>query len=171
MTLFRFLLLCFLSCSSTAYPQEVRSVSFSTAPEFSLRDINGKKVSLSDYKGKVVLINFWATWCAPCIYEIPHLQKIYKDLKAEGFIVLGINVDEARNFSGIKPLSKKLGIKYPVLIDRNRSVISMYNPSMVLPYTVIINTEGEIYAYFEGYYSGSENEIRKAVEEAIDFKR
>ena len=67
-----------------------------SAPTFSLRDINGKQVSLEDYKGSVVLINFWATWCGPCQTEMPHLQKIYADHKDKGFVVrVAANFDQA----------------------------------------------------------------------------
>ena len=160
---------CVLSWANPIPAQANTNYTYAQAPDFTLRDTKGKKVSLADYKGRVVLINFWATWCAPCIYEIPHLEKIYKEMKGEGVVVLGINLDEPRNISGIKPLAKKLGITYPVLLDSNRSVTSLYNPDIVLPFNVIINPKGEIYAYFEGYYPGMENEVKKAIEEAIDL--
>ena len=159
------------ACSTSTYAKTPIAINYNTAPHFSLRNTKGKKVSLADYKGKVVLINFWATWCAPCIYELPHLEKIYKDLKGEGFVVLGINTDEARNISGIGPLAKKMDLTFPILIDRNRAVISAYNPSMVLPFSVIIDREGKIYAYFEGYYPGMENEVKKAIEETLDSSK
>tara|TARA_A100001515_G_scaffold132335_1_gene120703 strand:+ start:59 stop:571 length:513 start_codon:yes stop_codon:yes gene_type:complete len=160
---------CVLSWANPIPAQASTNYTYAQAPDFTLRDTKGKKVSLADYKGRVVLINFWATWCAPCIYEIPHLEKIYKEMKGEGVVVLGINLDEPRNISGIKPLAKKLGITYPVLLDSNKSVASLYNPDIVLPFNVIISPKGEVYAYFAGYYPGMENEVKKAIEEAIDL--
>ena len=87
----------------------IQSESFagSAAPDFSLRNINGKQVSLSDFKGDVVLINFWATWCAPCLTEMPHIQKMYTELKDKGFHVLAISVDAPRDISKIKPLVRR----------------------------------------------------------------
>ena len=154
-----------LTCSLNA---KANDVTFAAAPDFSLRDTKGKKVSLSDHKGKVVLINFWATWCAPCIQELPSLQKIYNDHEKEGLVVLGINVDEARNISGIKPLAKKLNLKFPILIDSTGDVMKLYNPAMNIPYTVVIDKKGNIYAYFNGYHMGLENEIKKVVEDKLD---
>ena len=153
--------------TSIAYADE-DILSYSKAPEFTLRNTKGKKESLSDYKGKVVLINFWATWCAPCIQELPSLQKIHEDLKDEEFTVLSINVDAPRDRSKIKPMIKKLNLDFPVLLDNTRSVMSLYNPQMNIPFSVIISRKGEIYAYFSGYHQGLENEIKKAVEEILD---
>ena len=79
-----------VTISNTAY-------SGVAAPDFTLRNLKQKNVSLSDYKGKVVLVNFWATWCAPCKTEMPHIQKMYTDLKGKGFEVLAISVDERRD--------------------------------------------------------------------------
>jgi len=151
---------------SSAYANDSKDAH--VAPSFSLRSTKGKLISLEDYKGKVVLLNFWASWCAPCITELPHMQKIYESLKSENFIVLGINIDEARHASGIKPLAKKLNLEFPILFNNTGSVLSLYNPSMTIPYSVIIDKNGNIYAYFIGYHHGLENEIKKAVEEAID---
>ena len=166
MNLIKFLsiIILFFTCSNDAIAKN----QFGTAPDISLRTTKGALVELKDYRGQVVLINFWASWCAPCIHELPKLQKIYKDLKGEKFIVLGINVDEARNKSGVKPLAKKLGLKFPILLDPEGTTLSLYNPDMGIPFTVIIDQQGNIYAYFSGYSFGMENEIKKAVEEAID---
>jgi len=155
--------------SSNAFGGE-ESYTFKAAPEFTLRSTKGKKVSLSDYKGSVVLINFWATWCAPCIQELPSLQRIHDDLNKEGFTVLAINVDEARHKSGIKPLIKKMNLTFPILLDSTSSVMSLYNPQMNIPFSVVVNKKGNIYAYFNGYHKGLENEIKKAIEEMLDEK-
>jgi peroxiredoxin len=162
-----------LNCASPASgesPEPVKVEKFPDAPDFNLRTPKGKIVHLSDYKGQVIIVNFWATWCSPCILEIPHLQAMYKELSPEGFVVLGINIDEARHISGIRPLAKKLGMEYPILLDKDRSVMNVYNPSGVLPYNLVINRKGQIYAYFEGYDIGKMNEMKKVVEEALDEK-
>ena len=141
---------------------------FGYAPDISLRSTLGKSISLSDYRGKVVLINFWATWCKPCLKELPHLQKIYKDLKNENFIVLGINVDEARDISKVKPLTKRYRLEFPILLDPEKTTLSKYNPDLSIPFSVVVDKDGYIYAYFNGYHPGMENEIKKAVEEKLD---
>ena len=102
------------------------------APDFSLRDINGKEVSLSSYKGKVVLVNFWATWCGPCKLEMPHLDKMDRDLEAKGFEVISISTDDARAASKVKPLIKRGGYGFTVLLDKDTSVVSQYNPAKTL---------------------------------------
>ena len=93
---------------------------------------------------------------------------MHNDLKSEGFTVIGINVDEARHKSGIKPVAKKLNLKFPILLDNTSSVMGLYNPQMSLPFSVVVNKKGNIYAYFNGYHIGMENEIKKAVEEMLD---
>ena len=138
-----------------------------TAPTFSLRDMNGKQVSLEDYKGQVVLVNFWATWCGPCQAEMPHLQKMYTDLSAEGFVVLAISTDDARNVSKVKPLIKRNKYTFPVLLDKDSSVLNKYNPEQALPYNVLIDSKGEVVWKKASYAPGEEVELRHKVEEAL----
>ena len=145
----------------------VASAGGEAAPSFSLRDISGKQVSLEDHKGKVVLINFWATWCGPCQTEMPHLQKMYVDLEEKGFVVLSISVDDARNASKVKPLIKRNGYTFPVLLDKDSSVVNQYNPESVLPYNVLIDKEGNVVWRKASYAPGEEVELRHKVEEAL----
>lgn len=135
-----------------------------TAPEFSLRDINGKAVSLSDYKGKVVLVNFWATWCGPCKLEMPHLDKMDREFQDKGFEVVSISTDDARAASKVKPLIKRGGYGFTVLLDKDTAVVSKYNPAKTLPYNVLIDRSGGIHKVFQGYNPGDEVELRKEVE-------
>ena len=134
------------------------------APDFSLRDINGKEVSLSSHKGKVVLVNFWATWCGPCKLEMPHLDKMDRDLEAKGFEVISISTDDARAASKVKPLIKRGGYGFTVLLDKDTSVVSQYNPAKTLPYNVLIDRDGNIHKVFQGYNPGDEVELRHEVE-------
>ena len=138
-----------------------------TAPEFSLRDINGQEVSLSDYKGKVVLVNFWATWCGPCKLEMPHLDKMDREFEEKGFEVISISTDDARAASKVKPLIKRGGYGFTVLLDKDTAVVSKYNPAKTLPYNVLINRSGGIHKVFQGYNPGDEVELRKEVEELL----
>ncbi len=134
------------------------------AQDFTLRDTNNATQSLSMYKGKVVLMNFWATWCGPCQVEMPHLQKMYTELGPQGFVVLGISADDAKTTSMVKPLAKNKGLTYPVLLDIQSAVVSQYNPSKTLPYNVLVDRSGNVASVHSGYNAGDEVTLRKAVE-------
>lgn len=137
------------------------------APGFSLRDINGKEVSLDSYKGKVVLVNFWATWCGPCKLEMPHLDKMDRELEEKGFEVISISTDDARASSKVKPLVKRGGYGFTVLLDKDTTVVSQYNPAKTLPYNVLIDRAGNIHKVYQGYNPGDEVELRKEVEALV----
>jgi len=133
------------------------------AADFTLRDIDGNTVTLSEKIGNVVLVSFWATWCGPCKEEMPHLQKLYTEKKDEGLVVLSISTDDARSASKVKPYIKKNGYNFTVLLDRDSSVIGTYNPAKTLPYTVVIDRAGEIAKQTQGFNPGDE----KALEELV----
>ena len=149
--------------SSGMYSNDARAVG-EAAPDISLRDIDGVLVNLSDYEGQVVLINFWATWCQPCQVEMPHLQQMYTDFADQGFVVLSISIDEARSASMVKPLIRSYGYTFPVLLDRDTSVVSVYNPSKILPYTALLDREHRIQVVHQGYNPGDEVGLRAEVE-------
>ena len=139
------------------------------APAFSLRDIDGKQVSLSDYLGKVVLINFWATWCGPCKLEMPHLDQMDKEFEAQGFEVLSISTDDVRGASKVKPLIKRGGYGFTVLLDKETTVVGQYNPAKTLPYNVLIDREGRISKVYQGYNPGDEVGMNKDVKALLEF--
>ena len=140
------------------------------APNFSLRDMNGKQVSLEDYRGQVVLLNFWATWCGPCKVEMPHLQAMYTDFSDKGFVVLAVSTDDARNVSKVKPFIKKNKYTFPVLLDKDSSVLNQYNPEQVLPYNVLIDSNGAVVWKKASYAPGEEVELRHKVESVLGLK-
>ena len=134
------------------------------APDFTLRDMDNKSVSLSSLKGNVVLINFWATWCGPCQVEMPHLQKMYTELGPKGFTVLSVSADDARTASLVKPLIKKNGYTFPVLLDKETTVVAQYNPAKTLPYSVLLDRDGKIAQVHQGYNPGDEVGLKKEIE-------
>jgi peroxiredoxin len=134
-----------------------------TASDFTLRDIEGNSVTLAALKGKVVVLSFWATWCGPCKEEMPHLQEMYTKMEKEGLALLSISTDDARSASKVKPYIMKMGYSFPVLLDRDATVIGAYNPSKTLPYTVVIDSKGEVAKRISGYNPGDEVELQKFV--------
>ncbi len=111
------------------------------APDFSLTDSNGSKVKLADYRGKVVLLNFWATWCGPCQVEIPWFQDFEKEYKSRGFEVLGVSMDED-GWSAVKPYIAEHKLNYRVLLGDD-SVSQLYGGLDALPTTFIIDRDGK----------------------------
>jgi peroxiredoxin len=108
---------------------------------FTVKDIAGKDVRLSQYKGQVVLLNFWATWCRPCRFEIPSLNTLYRDYQERGFVVLGVSVDS--EVSAIKPFARVMKMSYPVLIGAGREDLSdAFGPFVGFPTSVLVARDG-----------------------------
>jgi thiol-disulfide isomerase/thioredoxin len=152
-----------------AQPQPMKG---KPAPNFSLVDLSGKKVSLADYKGKAVLLNFWATWCGPCKVEIPWLEKLRDQYQAQGFEVLGIESDNydddpkayASYKSGVVKSATALGINYPVLLGGD-AISQPYGGLDGLPNSFYVDRKGVITAQIVGLADRDEIEanIKKAI--------
>jgi peroxiredoxin len=142
-------------CSSKSEPVRAESVKSATqrqkAPPFTLKDADGKTVSLADYKGKVVLLNFWATWCGPCKIEIPWFIDFEQKYKDKGFAVLGVSMDED-GWDVVKPYLAQSKINYRMLLG-NDSVGTLYGGVDSLPTTFLIDREGNIAATHIGLIS------------------
>ena len=121
------------------------------APEFALKDADGKTVHLSDYKGKVVLLDFFATWCGPCKIEIPWFMEAERRNKDRGFAVLGVSMDD-EGWEVVKPFLAELGVNYRVVIG-NDATAGMYGGVDALPTTFLIDREGRIAAVHVGLAS------------------
>jgi peroxiredoxin len=130
------------------------------APEFSLKDANGQTVHLADYKGKVVLLDFWATWCGPCKIEIPWFMDFEKQFKGEGFAVLGVSMDED-GWTAINPYVKNMKMNYRVLLG-NDQISTAYGGLDSLPTTLLIDRDGGIASVHVGVSMGKE-EFKNAI--------
>ena len=134
------------------------------APDFTLRSADGPNLRLNEQRGRVVLVNFWATWCAPCRQEMPHLNRLYEKYRASGFVLLGVNVDDdTRNAVGV---ATKLGLKFPVLLDTDKKVSQLYDLS-AMPATVLIDKDGRVRHLHRGYQAGYENTYDQQIREML----
>ena len=118
------------------------------APAFTLPNMNAVPVSLADYRGKVVVLNFWASWCPPCRAEMPSMDQLYREMKGNNFTVLAVNV-ETNGRPAVTNFIKKIPISFPVLLDDAQKVSELYQVSG-LPQTYIINKQGEIVQQITG---------------------
>jgi len=117
------------------------------AEDFQLVDLDGKSQNLSQYRGKVVLVNFWATWCKPCTTEMPAMQTIYDKLREKGFVVLAIN--ELEDEAKVREHIKQHGHTFPVLMDRDNKVANQFGV-FGLPVSVFIDEKGVVREYIKG---------------------
>ncbi len=127
-----------------------------TAPDFTLPDAKGDRLRLADYKGKVVLLNFWATWCGPCKAEIPWFIEFQKQYQAKGFTVLGVSLDED-GWKVINPYVAEQKINYPILLG-NEEVNQRYGGIEALPTTLLIRRDGKVAYLHAGLVSRREYE-------------
>jgi len=135
--------------------------------DFKLKNLNNRFTSYSDIKGETLtVIDFWATWCKPCIQAIPKLNEINEDFKQKGVAVIGINVDSPRNAAKVKPFARTYKISYTVLRDPNSEVATDLNVS-VFPTLYIVNSKNEIVFSHEGYRPGDEKLIRAELERLL----
>jgi peroxiredoxin len=123
------------------------------APEFSLKDLSQKKVKLSDFRGKVVILNFFATWCPPCRAEIPELVKIYQGNQSKGLVILSVSLDTEGIPQALNKFIKDMKIPYPVLLG-TMDLVDQYQISGV-PTTLIISREGKILKRYDGLVPGT----------------
>jgi peroxiredoxin len=118
------------------------------APDFDLKDREGKTVRLSDYAGKVVLLDFWATWCGPCRSSIPWFNQLYAEYGSAGFVVLGVSMDED-GWTAVKPFMERLPMAYPVVIG-NKRVAYLYGDVDTLPLAFLIDRNQRVAAIHLG---------------------
>jgi peroxiredoxin len=134
------------------------------APQFTLSSRSGKNVSLAQYKGQVVMLNFWASWCGPCRQEMPLLESIYKKYNKLGFTLLGVNVEP--DSKAANDWLKDTPVSFPVLYDSDSKVSKLYDVGG-MPSTVIIDRSGKLRMVHRGYKPGDENEYLDSIRSLI----
>ncbi len=134
------------------------------APDFTLKTLDGRNMKLSELAGNVVMINFWASWCAPCRVEMPKLNDLYNKYKDLGFVLLGVNVEQQeqppRNFL------KKRPVDFPILLDKGNDVSKQYNV-IAMPTTVLVDRSGNMRYVHQGYKEGDEKKYRKMIKKLL----
>ncbi len=134
------------------------------APDFTLKSNRGKNIKLSELRGQVVLLNFWASWCGPCRQEMPLLEKLYQRYQPLGFTLLGINVEEDTRQA--KTLLKDVKVSFPILFDNKNSVSERYDIS-AMPSTILVDRDGNMRYLHKGYKAGDEATYRKWVKSLL----
>jgi peroxiredoxin len=156
-----------VGCSSGARTVKAASLRPSSerkvAPDFALKDADGRTVRLSDYKGKVVLLDFWATWCGPCRMEIPWFIEMQRQNRDRGFEVLGVSMDD-NGWEDVKPFLAEMGVNYRIVIGNDRTA-AIYGGVESLPTTFLIDREGRIAVVHVGL--ASRKDIQDGVEQLL----
>jgi len=134
------------------------------APDFASKSDSGRNVRLSELRGQVVLINFWASWCGPCRQELPLLNKMYGQYRAAGFMLLAVNVDDNRKDADA--MLKRLDLRLPILFDVSKNVAKLYGVD-TMPATLLIDRDGRVRYVHRGYYSGYEQKYERQVRELL----
>jgi peroxiredoxin len=137
------------------------------APDFDLKTLSGESIRLSSLRGKVVLIDFWSTICDPCLKEMPELVRLYEERKDKGFVVLAIATDGPETVANVSTVAKERNMVFPVLLDTETTVLDRYNPEGRLPFTEVIDREGNVVLKRSGYQPG-DVESQKSLVAAID---
>jgi len=129
-----------LNDSSFKFSNQVALEDNLPAPDFTFPGLDGKMVSLADYRGKVVLVNIWATWCKPCVDEMPSMEKLYRNFKGQDFEILAVSID-APGLKAVAPFMKKYNLTFPALIDSEGAIKTVYGITGV-PESFIIDKQG-----------------------------
>ena len=157
-----------VGCSKTdsKSPAESSAEINTAAPDFTLRDLSGRYISLSDYKGRVVLLEFWATWCPPCKASVPALIELHKKYEQQGFIVVGVSMDtDSDSPEKVRQFSASNNINYPVLVGNERTP-KLYNV-ISIPTSFLIGKDGNIVDIYKGYSKAFDNNVSAQIEKLL----
>jgi peroxiredoxin len=136
----------------------------SPAPDFTLKSRTGENIKLSELRGQVVMVNFWASWCGPCRQEMPILDQLYQRYQPMGFTLLGINVEE--DSAAADKILKEIPVTFPVLYDTKHKVSERYQVR-AMPSTYLIDRDGKLRYLHKGYKSGTEEAYQQQLRELI----
>ena len=134
------------------------------APDFTLRNTEGRNLRLKEQRGQVVLVNFWASWCGPCKQEMPHLNRLHDKYRSAGFVLLGVNIDEDAQLGAAT--AGRWGLKFPVLLDTDKTVVRQYDLGS-MPATVLIDRDGRVRHLHRGYREGVETTYEQQIRELV----
>jgi peroxiredoxin len=150
--------------AALAYAQGLKPWSGAATPALQLEDAEGAMHSLTDYRGKVVLVNFWATWCVPCREEMPSIEALRRTMEGKPFAVLAVNVGESGRVA--RSFAQKLELGFPLLLDRDTRVAKAWS-ARVLPASYLIGPDGKIRYSYLGELDWSSAEVRARIEMLI----
>lgn len=146
----------------------IASASKAQLPNINVRDLDKNWISLPEMKGeKLTIVDFWATWCKPCVLAIPKLNEIYQDYSGRGVNFVSVNVDGPRNQAKVKPFAKAMGVSYPILLDPNQELVNELNVS-AYPTLIVFNSKGKEVFVHEGFNLGDEKIIREELEKLLE---
>ena len=134
------------------------------APDFTLKSKSGKNIKLSEHRGDVVMINFWASWCGPCRQEMPALEQLYSRYKDLGFVILGVNIDEDSG-KAVGMLNNS-PVSFPILFDNDKKISSLYDVT-AMPMTILIDRNGNLRHLYRAYKPGYEEKYAKQIKALV----
>ena len=152
--------MCGLSLATLLCGAVLADIKQAAAPDFTLASNSGKNLRLSEFRGEVVMINFWASWCGPCRQEMPMLEELYTRYQPLGFTILGVNVEE--DSSKAKALLEEIPVNFPVLFDNQSKVSKLYDV-VAMPSTVLVDRDGNVRYLHHGYKPGYEDAYQQQV--------
>jgi peroxiredoxin len=152
--------------SSVVAPGDLRVGT--AAPDFVAKDLAGNAQRLADYRGKVVLIDFWSTYCEPCKEEFPHLEALYRAKRERGLEVIAVSMDDADAAPEVTKIAQRFGLEFPIVIDDGSQISRAYDPERKAPLVVLVGRDGEVIDVRSGYSPGDESALADAVEHALD---
>jgi peroxiredoxin len=162
-------LLLVVALTSPAHAGPLRE-SRAATPSFALDALDGTRVRLRDLAGKVVVVSFWATWCAPCLQELPFLDRYQRELAERGLVVLAIATDGPKTRAQVRTVVQRKRLGMPVLLDEDGAVAADLNPRGAMPYTLYVDRAGRVAADHEGFTSGDEVAMRETLEALLAEK-
>lgn len=134
------------------------------APDIQLKDLSGKPVSLSSFKGKVIVVDFWASWCGPCKQSMPFLEKLSKTYKEKGLIVLGVNIDN--DAKSAKKFLDEVKVSFTIVNDADKKVAKAYAPP-TMPSSYIIDRDGKVRRVHAGFRTGDTKELESEIQKLL----